>query len=91
MSSCVGSIVAYSLSLARAEELDDTVVLPGWFGVDLGLYAKINETWKAQFNIENLFDQGYWACADGNNNITPGLPAHVPGQAGRQFLTAWRS
>ena len=29
---------------------------------------------KAQLNIENLLDKGYWASADGNNNISPGLP-----------------
>ena len=53
---------------------DDSVSLPAWFRVDIGLFAKINEMWKAQFNIENLFDKGYWASADGNNNITPGQP-----------------
>jgi catecholate siderophore receptor len=53
---------------------DDTVSLPGFFRVDAGLYAKINETWKAQFNVENVFDKGYWASADGNNNISPGQP-----------------
>ena len=36
------------------------------------IFAKINETWKAQLNIENIFDKGYWASADGNNNISPG-------------------
>ena len=64
-------VVYFSDSFASS---DDTVVLPGWFRVDLGLFAKINETWKAQFNIENLFDQGYWASADGNNNLSPGQP-----------------
>ena len=53
---------------------DDTVSLPGFFRVDAGLYAKINETWKAQINVENVFNQGYWASADGNNNISPGQP-----------------
>jgi len=51
---------------------DDTVRLPGFARVDAGLYAKISETWKAQLNIENLFNKGYWASADGNNNISPG-------------------
>ncbi len=53
---------------------DDSVSLPGWFRVDAALYAKINETWRAQFNVENIFDKGYWASADGNNNISPGQP-----------------
>ena len=36
--------------------------------------AKINETWRAQLNVENVFNKGYWASADGNNNISPGQP-----------------
>lgn len=64
-------VIYFSDSYASS---DDTVSLPEWVRVDLGIYAKINETWKAQFNIENLFDKGYWASADGNNNLSPGQP-----------------
>ena len=53
---------------------DDSVKLPGFVRFDAALYMKINETWKAQLNVENLFDKGYWASADGNNNLSPGLP-----------------
>jgi outer membrane receptor protein involved in Fe transport len=28
----------------------------------------------AQLNVENIFNKGYWATADGNNNISPGQP-----------------
>ena len=42
--------------------------------IDAGVYAQITETWKAQLNIENLFNKGYWASADANNNISPGQP-----------------
>jgi hypothetical protein len=28
--------------------------------------------WRVQLNVENLFSKGYWATADGNNNISPG-------------------
>ena len=38
------------------------------------IYATINKTWRAQLNVENIFDKGYWASADGNNNISPGQP-----------------
>jgi catecholate siderophore receptor len=51
---------------------DDTVRLPGFVRFDTAVYLKINENWRAQFNIENLFNTGYWASADGNNNISPG-------------------
>ena len=39
-----------------------------------GVYAKINEIWRVQLNVENIFNTGYWATADGNNNISPGQP-----------------
>jgi catecholate siderophore receptor len=51
---------------------DDTVKLPGFVRVDAALYLKIDETWSGQLNVENLFNKGYWATADGNNNISPG-------------------
>lgn len=51
---------------------DDTVRLPGFVRVDAAVYLKINEQWRAQLNVENIFNKGYWASADGNNNISPG-------------------
>ena len=51
---------------------DDTVRLPGFVRFDTGLYLKIDQNWSAQLNIENIFNKGYWASADGNNNISPG-------------------
>ena len=47
------------------------------------LYLKIDENWSAQLNVENIFNKGYWASADGNNNISPGAAAHAFGA--RQF------
>jgi len=32
---------------------------------------QIAATWKARLNIENIFNKGYWASAEGNNNISP--------------------
>jgi catecholate siderophore receptor len=46
--------------------------LPSFVRYDAAVYMKIDEHWKAQLNIENIFDKGYWASADGNNNISPG-------------------
>jgi catecholate siderophore receptor len=51
---------------------DDTVRLRGFVRFDTALYLRINENWRAQFNVENIFNTGYWASADGNNNISPG-------------------
>jgi catecholate siderophore receptor len=64
-------VIYFSDSYASS---DDTVKLPGFWRVDAAIYAKINETWRAQLNVENIFDKGYWASADGNNNISPGRP-----------------
>jgi catecholate siderophore receptor len=64
-------VIYFSDSFASS---DDTVRLPGFVRVDAAVSYRINETWKAQLNVENLFDKGYWASADGNNNISPGQP-----------------
>jgi len=62
-------VIYFSDSFASS---DDTVRLPAWVRVDAGIHATINETWRAQLNIENIFDTLYWASADGNNNLSPG-------------------
>jgi catecholate siderophore receptor len=67
-------VIYFSDSFASS---DDTVRLPGFVRVDAAVYRKINETWRAQLNVENLFNKGYWATADGNNNISPGQPLTV--------------
>jgi catecholate siderophore receptor len=64
-------VIYFSDSFATS---DDSVRLPGFVRIDTALYLKINEMWRAQLNVENLFNKGYWASADGNNNISPGLP-----------------
>jgi catecholate siderophore receptor len=62
-------IIYFSDSFASS---DDTVRLPGFVRVDAALYLKINQTWSGQLNVENIFNAGYWASADGNNNISSG-------------------
>ena len=56
---------------------DDSVRLPGFVRFDAAVYAKIDEMWRVQLNVENVFNKGYWATADGNNNISPGQPRTV--------------
>jgi catecholate siderophore receptor len=51
---------------------DDTVRLPGFVRFDIGVYADIDQNWKAQLTVENLLNTNYWASADGDNNISPG-------------------
>jgi catecholate siderophore receptor len=62
-------VIYFSDSFASS---DDTVKLPGFVRFDGAVYARINENWKVQLNIENMFNKKYWASADGNNNISPG-------------------
>ena len=64
-------VIYFSDSFASS---DDTVRLPGFVRFDAAVYTKINETWRVQLNVENIFNKGYWATADGNNNISPGQP-----------------
>jgi len=52
--------------------VDNTVVLPGYTRADAAVFFSINEHWRLQANIQNLFDTRYYLNADGNNNISPG-------------------
>jgi catecholate siderophore receptor len=64
-------VIYFSDSFASS---DDSVRLPGFVRFDAAVYAKVNEMWRVQLNVENIFNKGYWATADGNNNISPGQP-----------------
>jgi catecholate siderophore receptor len=64
-------VINYSNFFASS---DDTVLIPEFTRVDAAIYFRLNQMWRAQLNIENLFDRKYYATADGNNNITPGSP-----------------
>jgi catecholate siderophore receptor len=64
-------VIYFSDSFASS---DDSVRLPGFVRFDAAVYAKIDEMWRVQLNVENIFNKGYWATADGNNNISPGQP-----------------
>jgi len=54
--------------------VDNNVTLPGFARVDAALFWDINEDFKAQLNVENVFDIDYYSTAHSNNNITPGSP-----------------
>jgi catecholate siderophore receptor len=38
------------------------------------LFVTIDENWSVQLNVENVFDEEYFASAHNNNNISPGAP-----------------
>lgn len=52
--------------------VDNTVVLPDYLRADAAVFFSINEHWRLQANIQNLFGTEYYLNADGNNNISPG-------------------
>ncbi len=54
--------------------VDNAVTLPGYARLDAALFWDINETLKAQLNVENVLDTDYYSTAHSNNNITPGSP-----------------
>jgi catecholate siderophore receptor len=56
---------------------DNHVVLPNWTRVDAAVFYNLTSMFRAQVNIENLFDEGYYLYAHSNTNITPGSPRAV--------------
>jgi catecholate siderophore receptor len=47
-------VIYFSDSFASS---DDSVRLPGFVRFDAAVYAKINEMWRVQLNIENIFNR----------------------------------
>jgi len=54
--------------------IDNTVTLPGYADVDASVYLSLSPRTRLQLNVENLFDTRFYANADSNTNISPGLP-----------------
>lgn len=73
----VGVGLVYRSTMFAA--IDDTVLLPGYTAVDAAVYYTINDHWRLQANVENLFDKKYYANADNNTNISPGSPFAIRG------------
>ena len=55
--------------------IDNAVVLPGYIRADAAVFYSISERWRVQVNMQNIFNRKYYLTADGNNNISPGVPA----------------
>jgi catecholate siderophore receptor len=56
---------------------DNTVTLPAFTRLDAALFVSVTSKLRAQVNVENVLDTGYFAYAHSNNNITPGSPRAV--------------
>ncbi len=55
--------------------IDNAVVLPGYLRADAAIFYSISERWRVQVNMQNIFNRKHYLTADGNNNISPGVPA----------------
>ncbi len=54
--------------------VSNSVTLPDYWRVDAAAYWDVNKRLSVQVNIENLFDETYYASAHGDNNIQPAEP-----------------
>lgn len=52
----------------------NTVTLPSYTRADAAIFFTLNPQWKAQLNVENIFDERYFTTADNNDNLTFGAP-----------------
>jgi catecholate siderophore receptor len=57
--------------------LDNSVTVPGYTRVDAAVFYTLNRTWRAQLNVENVFNRTFYANADSNTNISPGAPRAI--------------
>ena len=54
--------------------VSNAVALPSYWRVDAAAYYTVNDRLSIQLNVENLFDEGYYASAHGDNNMQPAKP-----------------
>ncbi len=68
----------FGLGVVRRADMftstDNTVVLPAYTRVDAAAFFSLNARFRAQANVENLFNRAYFLNAHNNHNITPGSP-----------------
>jgi catecholate siderophore receptor len=55
----------------------NTVQLPAFTRVDAALYYQLGRSSRVALNVENVLDREYFPTADGDNNISPGVPRTV--------------
>lgn len=73
----------FSLALGVTHQTDmyaaitNTVKLPAFTRVDVGIYYSLTGDVGTQVNLENIFNEKYYPLANGNSNITPGSPRAV--------------
>ena len=70
----------------RQVDLENTFTLPGYFRTDAALFYEGNN-WRAQLNIENLFDIEYFPSTnfDSRLGVNPGEPFTILGTVAVEF------
>ena len=70
----------------RFGDFENTFTLPGYFRTDAALFYK-RDNWRAQLNIENLFDIEYFSSASFESRLqaNPGAPFTILGTIAVEF------
>jgi len=70
----------------RQGDLDNTFVLPSYFRTDAAVYYRRNN-WRAQLNMQNLFDIEYFTSASFGSRlgVNPGAPFSIVGTISVEF------
>lgn len=68
----------------RPGNLDNSFTLPSFFRTDASLFYRRNN-WRAQLNVENLFDVEYFSASDEFLGVTPGAPFTILGTIAVEF------
>ncbi|MEA5466682.1 TonB-dependent siderophore receptor [Leptothoe sp. PORK10 BA2] len=68
----------------RAGNSDNSFTLPSYFRTDAALFYRRNN-WRAQLNVENLFDTRYFTSSDQFLEVIPGAPLAVSARVGVEF------
>jgi iron complex outermembrane receptor protein len=68
----------------RPGDLDNTFTIPSYFRTDAALFYRRNN-WRAQINVENLFDINYFTASDEFQFGYPGAPLTISAKVGVEF------
>jgi len=68
----------------RPGNLSNTFELPSYFRTDAALFYE-RDDWRAQLNLENVFDIEYFTSSDEFLGVTPGAPLTVLGEIAIEF------
>ncbi|MBD2110305.1 MULTISPECIES: TonB-dependent siderophore receptor [Cyanophyceae] len=68
----------------RAGNSDNSFTLPSYFRTDAALFYR-RDNWRAQLNVENLFNSRYFTSSDQFLGVTPGAPLTVSARVGVEF------